>query len=333
MDPVTLNIVVPCFNEQAVLPEMARRLRERIVELGKEGLIGANSGVVFVDDGSRDETWSIIEQFAREGGGCSGIKLSRNVGHQNALLAGLLSTPGEVLISIDADLQDDLGAMRQMLLAHRDGADIVYGVRARRAADTTFKRLSAEGYYRLLRALGVNVVFNHADYRLMSRQAIEALREFGEVNLFLRGIVPLIGLVTRSVTYDRHPRQAGESKYPLPKMLGLAWEGITSFSVLPLRWITLTGVVLAFSSLLVGLWALYVRVFTDRYLPGWASVVVPMSFFSGIQLFSLGLLGEYLGKVYLETKRRPRFIIERTTSASTMESPGISGSEMGATIE
>jgi len=336
MDPVTLNVVVPCFNEQAVLPETARRLRERLVELAKEGLISADSGVVFVDDGSGDETWSIIERLARGNGGFNGIKLARNVGHQNALLAGLLSTPGEVLISIDADLQDDLGAIRQMLLAHREGADIVYGVRASRTVDTTFKRLSAEGYYRLLRALGVNVVFNHADYRLMSRRAIEALREFGEVNLFLRGIIPLLGLATRTVTYDRHPRLAGESKYPLRKMLALALEGITSFSVVPLRWITLTGVLLALSSLLVGLWALFVRVFTDRYLPGWASVVVPMSFFSGIQLFSLGLLGEYLGKVYLETKHRPRFIIERSTNAPAMAPAGINGEgalAAGGTVE
>jgi polyisoprenyl-phosphate glycosyltransferase len=306
----TLTIVVPCYNEEEVLPETATRLHELYNELIVNQLVSEDSKVVFVDDGSRDRTWSIIEEMARGSRCFAGIKLSRNLGHQNALLSGLLNAEGDAVVSVDADLQDDLNAIREMLVAYMNGADIVYGVRASRKHDTTFKRLTAEGYYKLLQLLGVNIVFNHADYRLMSRRAIEALREFGEVNLFLRGIVPQLGFTTRLVTYSRHPRFAGESKYPVQKMLVLALDGVTSFSVSPLRWITFAGLIVAVLSFVTGIWALLVRV-SGHYVPGWTSTVVPMYFLGGIELLSLGILGEYLGKVYMETKRRPRFIIEK----------------------
>jgi glycosyltransferase involved in cell wall biosynthesis len=306
-----VSIVVPCYNEEAVLPEAARRLTALLAELRSEGLVDHESLVLFVDDGSKDKTWQIIDQLSREKPECAGLKLARNVGHQNALVAGLFNAPGDVIASIDADLQDDPAALRQMLIAHRYGADIVNGVRANRESDTFFKRFTAESYYRLLNAMGVRVLFNHADYRLMSRRAVEALREFGEVNLFLRGVVPMLGFSVSTVAYARTARFAGESKYPLRKMLALAWEGITSFTVLPLRWITVIGFLLSLSSFAVALWAIFIRAFTTRYLPGWTSTVVPLSIFSGIQLFSLGIIGEYLGKVYMEAKRRPRFIVEQ----------------------
>jgi len=311
-NPPTLTIVVPCYNEEEVLTETARRLHELFDELKKGHLVSESSRVVFVDDGSRDRTWPIIRELAGSSCCFAGIKLSRNLGHQNALLSGLLYTEGDAVISMDADLQDDLNAIREMLLAYMDGADIVYGVRASRQHDTAFKRLTAEGYYKFLRLLGVNIVFNHADYRLMSRRAIEALREFGEVNLFLRGIVPQLGFTTRLVSYRRDARFAGKSKYPLQKMLMLALDGITSFSVSPLRWITIAGLVVSMLSFVTGVWALAVRAF-GNYAPGWASTVIPMYFLGGIELLSLGVVGEYLGKVYLETKRRPRFIIEEVT--------------------
>jgi glycosyltransferase involved in cell wall biosynthesis len=316
--PPRLAIVVPCYNEEQVLSETARRLRTLCDELVASQVVSEDSEVVLVDDGSRDRTWSIIEELVRGSRCFRGIKLSRNVGHQNALLSGLLNAEGDAVISMDADLQDDLNAIRDMLLAYRDGAEIVYGVRASRQQDTAFKRLTAEGYYRFLQLLGVNIVPDHADYRLMSRRAIEALREFGEVNLFLRGVVPQLGFATRLVTYDRHARFAGESKYPLKKMLVLAVDGVTSFSVSPLRWITVTGLIVSMLSFVIGVWALTVRLF-GSYAPGWASTVVPMYFLGGIELLSLGIVGEYLGKVYLETKRRPRFIIEKCAGGGQPE--------------
>jgi glycosyltransferase involved in cell wall biosynthesis len=305
-----VSIVVPCYNEQEVLPETARRLAKAMNDLTGEGLI-ANWSVVFVDDGSDDDTWAIITDLAQISRQFAGIKLTRNVGHQNALLSGLLNTPGDVIISIDADLQDDPAAIREMLVAHRRGADIVYGVRKNRQSDTAFKSLTAKGYYRLLQSMGVNIVFNHADYRLMSRRSIEALREFGEVNLFLRGIIPQLGFNSKVVTYDRHSRLAGKSKYPPHKMLALGLEGITSFSVKPLRLITIMGALLFVFSFLIGSWAIAVRLVGHTYVPGWTSILVATTFIGGMQLLSLGILGEYLGKIYLETKRRPRFIVDK----------------------
>lgn len=309
---VELTIVVPCYNEQEVLPETVKRLGAVLGDLRGRGKITDTSHVCLVDDGSRDQTWTLIEQFARELKLVRGIKLSRNRGHQSALLAGLMTATGSVVISIDADLQDDLAAIETMLDAHKDGADIVFGVRNLRDADTFLKRFTAEGYYRLLRLLGVDVVFNHADYRLMSRRAIDALRDYEEVNLFLRGIIPQLGFRTATVYYDRTERFAGESKYPLRKMLSLAWNGVTSFSAAPLRLITGLGVLISLGSFGVALWALFVRFATDMAVPGWTSTVVPIYFIGGIQLLAMGVIGEYLAKIYMETKRRPRFVIEKT---------------------
>lgn len=308
--PPVLTFVVPCFNEEAVLPETAAQLEELLDGLVEEGLVDGRSAVLFIDDGSRDHTWGIIEEHCRDSARFAGLKLSRNQGHQNALLSGLLTAEGDILISIDADLQDDLGAVRPMLLAHRKGADIVCGIRRNRDVDSHFKRLTATGYYRLMRWLGVDILFNHADFRLMSRRAVEALRSYGEVNLFLRGLVPHLGFETATVEYDRLSRFAGETKYPLRRMLSLAFEGITSFSTRPLRWITLSGLTISLLAFVLTVWAIAARLF-GVYVPGWASTTVPLYFLGGVQLMALGAIGEYLGKVYLETKRRPRFIVEK----------------------
>lgn len=308
---LTLAIVVPCYNEQEVLPETTRRLALLLEGLIGRRKIGAASCVYYVDDGSRDGTWRIIEELSRAHGFLRGIKLSRNRGHQNALVAGLLSADGDAIISVDADLQDDLGAIEAMLDAHAAGADIVYGVRKRRTTDTLFKRFTAEGYYRILAAMGVEIVFNHADYRLMSRRAIEALRGFDEVNLFLRGIIPQLGFPSSIVYYDRSERYAGESKYPLRKMLAFALQGVTSFSAFPLRMITFLGLAIAAFSFAITLWAVGIRFLGSSAVPGWASTVVPIYFLGGIQLFCIGIIGEYLAKIYMETKRRPRYVIDR----------------------
>jgi len=309
---VTLAIVVPCYDEEEVLPatlERLGRVRERLVE---DALVTAESTVYFVDDGSRDGTWKLIEAAARERPWVHGIKLSRNRGHQNALLAGLLYVDADAVVTIDSDLQDDPEAIREMMLRHLEGAEIVYGVRSRRETDTFFKRITAEGYYRLLAAFGIDVVFNHSDFRLMGRAAIDALAQFSEVNLFLRGIVPQLGFPSACAYYERGERVRGESKYPLRKMLSFAWTGITSFSAVPLRWITTLGFVVSALSFAVGCWAIAVRLLDPASVPGWASTVVPMAFLGGIQLLSLGVIGEYLAKTYAETKRRPRFIVEKT---------------------
>ncbi len=308
---MTLTIVIPCYNEAEVLPETVRRLRSVLQDLESKEKITSNSKLVFVDDGSKDQTWALIERFADECSVVQGIKLSRNYGHQNALLAGLLVAQGDALVSVDADLQDDLGVIEQMLDAYHDGCDVVYGVRENREADSAFKRFTAESYYCLLAFMGVDVVFNHADYRLLSRRAVEALREYGEVNLFLRGIIPLLGFRSRSISYRRAERFAGESKYPMRKMLSLAFQGITSFSTFPLRLITVLGLIIFVISSLMGVWAIGIRLFSDLAVPGWASTVVPAYFLGGIQLLSIGIIGEYLAKIYMETKRRPRFHIEK----------------------
>ncbi len=310
--PPRLSVVVPCYNEEEALPLTARRLAEKIEDFVACGRVARDSHVCFVDDGSLDATWSIIERLAREKI-FEGVKLSRNCGHQNALMAGLLTVPGDVVVSVDADLQDDLDAIDQMLDAHAKGADIVYGVRARRDADTALKRNTARAYYRLLHWLGVDVVYDHADFRLMSRRAVEALRAYPEANLFLRALVPRLGFRTAQVRYDRNERIAGVSKYPLRRMLALAIEGVTSFSVRPLRLITVTGFAISFVSFLLGAWALVAALFLRMAVPGWASTVIPIYFISGVQMLFLGVIGEYIGKIYLEAKRRPRFLLEEAT--------------------
>lgn len=313
-----LTIVVPCYNEEAVLQETGGRLTRLLDALVADNRIAPASQILFVDDGSRDATWQIVRQHAATAGSrIGGLRLSRNRGHQAALLAGMLSAPGDVLVSVDADLQDDLDAIPRMLKEFAEGSDIVYGVRSKRETDTPFKRVTAEAYYRMLRRLGVEIVFNHADYRLMSRRAVEALREFDEANLFLRGIIPQLGYPSAVVQYERAERFAGESKYPLVKMLGLAWQGITSFSAAPLRLITALGVTVSLISLALAMWALSIRLFTHESVPGWASIVVPLFLLSGVQLLSLGVIGEYLAKVYLEVKRRPKYFIQEWLSPSS----------------
>lgn len=313
--PPVVNFVLPCYNEEAVLRETASRLGVLLGELKADGLIAPASSAYYIDDGSRDGTWALIETLARERSDACGIKLSRNRGHQNALLCGLMSVGGDALISLDADLQDDLSIIPDMIRAFRDGNELVYAVRRRRDSDTFLKRFTAEGYYKVLAAMGVEVVFNHADYRLMGRRPLEALRSYGETHLFLRGMIPQLGFRSSVVAFDRAERFAGESKYPLSKMLSLAWRGVTSFSAAPLRAITGLGALVSLVSVALGLWALAIRLFTDVALPGWASTVIPMYLLGGIQLLSLGVIGEYLAKVYEASKQRPRFHVEAITGA------------------
>ena len=308
--PLTLSIVLPCFNEEEVLPATAQRLEALLEEMIDAGIVGPDSHALFVDDGSRDRTWAIIEDLHLRAPHMRGLKLSRNRGHQHALLAGLLTAAGDIIVSIDADLQDDLGVMKEMIAAHVAGADIVLGVRKSRACDRPFKRITAQAYYRFLRFMKVEAVYNHADYRLMSRRAIEALRSFEETNLFLRGLVMQLGFRTAIVHYDRAERRAGESKYPLGRMIALALEGVTAFSTMPLRYITILGFMISVVSFLLGLWAFSAAVFFHNTVPGWASTVIPIYLICGVQMICLGIMGEYIGKIYLETKRRPRFIIE-----------------------
>lgn len=306
-----LGIIVPCFNEEEVLRETNERLVALLDLMSDEGLISRRSAIFYVDDGSRDETWNIIEKFAAVHPGVSGIKLSRNCGHQNALICGLMTAPGDMLISIDADLQDDLGVIPDMVRRYDDGFDIVYGVRKRRDVDSLFKRFTAEIYYKLMAAMNADVVFNHADYRLLSRRALEALSEYREVNLFLRGLVPLLGYRSAIVEYDRGERFAGESKYPVRKIFAFAWQGVTSFTTTPLRMITALGFLVSFVSVGLAAWALAASLIMNKALPGWASIVVPMYFLGGIQLLSIGVIGEYIAKIYMESKSRPRFHIDK----------------------
>ncbi len=308
----SLTIVVPCFNEAEVLPETARRLELLLDELIGAGRVTPCSHACFVDDGSTDQTWAIIRRLRTASGRFSGLKLSRNRGHQAALMAGLLEAQGDVVVSVDADLQDDLDAIRAMLHAQRRGADIVYGVRATRAADTAAKRISAHLYYRLLQCLKVEVVFDHADFRLMTRRVIEALRQYDESNLFLRALIPQLGFGVEIVTYERAERFAGASKYPVGKMLALALEGVTSFSTRPLRIITALGCLMSLFALGLTIWALLVWLVFAATVPGWASTVIPIYLVCGVQLLSMGVIGEYVGKIYLETKRRPRYHIAET---------------------
>ena len=308
----TLYIVVPCYKEQEVLPETSRRLREKLIALEESGKISRDSRVMFVNDGSSDETWPIIRRLPeQEPEYFSGVNLSRNRGHQNALLAGLMTAMNraDMIISMDADLQDDINAVDAMVDAYHEGYEVVYGVRSKRETDTFFKRFTAEGFYKVMRALGVDIVFNHADYRLMSRRAVEGLSQFSEVNLFLRGIVPQIGYRWTTVTYERAERFAGESKYPLKKMLAFAADGITSFSVKPIRLVFSAGVIVFLVSLIMFIYAIIVKA-TGHSETGWASLMASIWMLGGVQLLGLGIVGEYIGKIYNETKRRPRYIIE-----------------------
>ena len=305
-----LYIVVPSDNEEAVLPETSRRLREKLETLAAMGKISPQSRVLFVNDGSKDRTWEIIRALHEECPLFSGVDLTRNRGHQNALLAGLMTAKDrcDMAISMDADLQDDVDAVDAMVDKFQEGCDIVYGVRSSRAKDTFFKRFTAEGFYRLMSLMGAETVFNHADYRLMSRRALEGLSQFREVNLFLRGIVPMVGYPSAVVEYERGERFAGESKYPLKKMLSFAMEGITSLSTKPIRYITLLGFLIFLVSIVM-LATFIVKWALGMTVAGWASVICSVWAIGGLILLSLGVIGEYIGKIYLETKQRPRFLI------------------------
>ena len=307
----TLYVVVPCYKEEAVLPETARRLKEKLTSLIAQEKIAENSRVLFVNDGSKDRTWEIISELHRNDKMFSGVNLSRNRGHQYALLAGLMTARqfADMVVSMDADLQDDINAMDAMIDAYHKGYDIVYGVRSSRKTDTFFKRFTAEGYYHLLQKMGVDIVFNHADYRLMSRRAMDGLSEFKEENVFLRGIVPQIGYPWTTVEYERAERFAGESKYPLKKMLAFAFDGITSFSLKPMRLILLLGAIIFALSLVMLIWAL-IGWLAGKTVSGWTSLMCSIWMIGGIQLLSLGVIGEYIGKIYAEAKHRPRYIIE-----------------------
>ena len=312
--PAVLAVVIPCYNEEEVLPETVKQLTVLMQEMERDGLTDAGSTIWFVDDGSKDKTWELIEEYVVSNPYIRGLKLARNRGHQNALLAGLENATGDVLISIDADLQDDIQVIKAMMAEYHKGIDVVYGVRSVRELDTPFKRMTAEGYYHLLKKMGVNIVFNHADFRLMSRRAIEALKAYEEVNLFLRGIIPTIGFPSSTVEYARAARFAGESKYPLKKMLALAADGITSFSAIPLRLIALLGFIIFLLSMGLSVWVFFVKLFTDHATPGWASSVLPMYLLGGIQLLSIGVLGEYVAKMYMETKKRPRYFLDKVVT-------------------
>ena len=305
-----LYLVVPCYNEEEVLPETSKRLKEKMEALIASEKISPDSRVVFVNDGSKDRTWELIRELHESDKLFRGICLSRNRGHQNALLAGLMTVKDEcdAAISMDADLQDDINAIDEMVDKYNEGYDVVYGVRSSRKKDTFFKRTTARTFYKIMRAMGVETVYDHADYRLMSRRALNGLAEFKEVNLFLRGMVPLVGYRSTTVTYERGVRFAGESKYPLKKMLAFAFEGITSLSVKPIRIITTLGVAIFGASLIMLIYSL-IRHFCGYTVNGWTSLAVSIWALGGIQLLAIGVIGEYIGKIYLESKHRPTFIV------------------------
>lgn len=308
----SLAIVVPCYNEEEVLPTTVIELGNVLNQLIENNKISAESYILFVNDGSKDKTWQLIDQYSDEYAYVQGLKLSRNVGHQNALLAGLHFVKTDITVSIDADLQDDIHAIAKMVDAHHQGYDVVYGVRESRASDSRFKRLTANGFYKLMSMLGVEQVENHADFRLLSARALEAFLSYGESNPYLRGIVPLVGFPSTSVYYSRNPRFAGESKYPLKKMLALAVQGITSFSVFPLRLIAIIGIlVFLFSIVMSGI--ILVDKLVGNTVQGWTSTILSQLFLGGLQLLALGVIGEYIGKIYIEVKKRPKFFVESTT--------------------
>lgn len=306
-----LYVVIPCYNEEEVLNETTKRLTEKMNSLIKKKVISKDSKVMYVNDGSKDSTWELIKKIHKQNDLFTGISLSRNRGHQNALVAGLLTARkyADVVISMDADLQDDINAMDKMLEKYDEGCDIVYGVRSARKTDTWFKRTTAESFYKFMDKMGVEIVYNHADYRLTSKRVLDEFSNFHEVNLFLRGIFPLIGFKTDKVYYERAERFAGESKYPLKKMLNFAWDGITSFSVKPLRLICTLGLIVIFISIIIMIYSL-IRYCSGNTVSGWTFITISIWFIGGLQMISIGVIGEYIGKVYKEVKQRPRFIIE-----------------------
>ncbi len=311
MNAAALYLVIPCYNEEEVLPETVRRLTLKLDAMREAGLISGSSRMLLVDDGSKDKTWELISQYHRENPYVEGVKLAHNRGHQHALLCGLMTAKEscDCAISLDADLQDDVDALDQFVQKYREGCDVVYGVRNKRDTDTWFKRTTAVGYYKVLKLLGVDIVFNHADYRLMSKRALEALSEYREVNLFLRGVVPLIGYRSDYVYYDRHERFAGESKYPLKKMIALALDGITSFSVKPLKLISNLGILISVLSVFGLLYAL-ISYFGGWAVSGWTAIVCSIWLLGGLQMLCLGVVGGYIGKIYSEVKARPRYRVE-----------------------
>ncbi|NBI10750.1 glycosyltransferase [Colidextribacter sp. OB.20] len=314
MKDTVLYIVVPCYNEEKVLPITAPMFRQKLDGLTAQGLISPNSRVLFVDDGSSDGTWALIQQLSREDPRCLGLRQSRNRGHQSSVLAGLMESRDRcaITISIDCDGQDDINAMDEMVRAYHAGSEVVYGVRGSRETDTFFKRFTAEGFYKLLSAMGAEVVFNHADYRLISARVLRELDRFQEVNLYLRGLVPLAGFPSSSVSYERHERLAGKSHYPLGKMLSLAADGVTSLSTKPLELITALGIFISLLSFAGVIWAVVMQL-TGHTVAGWASMVAILCFVGGIQLICLGVIGVYVGKIYMESKHRPRYIISERT--------------------
>lgn len=322
MNPI-LYIVIPCYNEEEVLPVTSGMFRDEIRNLIEKDKISSESRILFVDDGSKDSTWQIISSLALEDPVFTGIRQSRNRGHQSSVLAGLMEAKdrADIVISIDCDGQDDVTAMEDMVDAYADGCDIVYGIRSNRASDTFFKRSSAQLYYKLLNAMGAEVVYNHADYRLTSSRVLREFANFKEVNLYLRGMFPLVGFKSTSVYYERHERLAGSSHYSLAKMLGLAFDGITSLSIKPIRIIAAIGALMSFLSFIGIIWAVVDR-FMGNTVPGWASTVVIIFLTCGLQMLSLGVIGEYIGKIYMESKHRPRYIISEKTYDDANESPG-----------
>ena len=307
-----LAIVVPCYNEEEILNNSISILRDKIIDLIKRHDISEKSYLLLIDDGSSDNTWNIIQKHTEKSSRIKGIKLSKNQGHQYALLSGInyVEDKCNCLISLDADLQDDINTIDEMIEKFNNGYEIVYGVRSNRETDTFFKKFTAETYYKFMKLVGVNLVFNHADYRLMSNRAVQFFNSFSEVNLFIRGIIPLIGLKSTKVYYKRKKRFAGESKYPLRKMLSFALNGLTSFSIMPLRIISVIGFLVFILSSFMSIYIFYIYLFTDSAIPGWSSTVLPIYFIGGIQLLSIGILGEYVGKIYTETKKRARYFIE-----------------------
>ena len=316
----TVYFVIPCYNEEEVLPETVKRLSDKLSQLIADGIANEKSRMLFVDDGSKDKTWELIEQFSSENKYVGGVKLSRNRGHQNALLAGLMTARGkcDCVISLDADLQDDIGVIDEFVLKYQDGCEVVYGVRSSRDKDTAFKRGTAQGYYKFMAALGVDIVYNHADYRLLGSRALDALSEYKEVNLFLRGILPLIGFRSDYVYYERSERFAGESKYPLKKMIKFAVDGITSFSVKPLKIISNIGIIICLLSVIFFIYAI-VSFISGSSVAGWASIMCSVWFLGGIQMLGIGIVGTYVGKIYSESKHRPRFIIDKTIISGESE--------------
>lgn len=305
-----LYVVIPCYNEEEVLEETTKQLKNKMKEMIKEKLISSKSKVMYVNDGSKDKTWSIIKKIAEKEDLFTGITLSRNRGHQNALLGGLMTAKNyaDIVISMDADLQDDINAMNEMIIKYKEGNEIVYGVRSARKKDTFFKRFTAESFYKFMKFLGVDCVYNHADYRLTSKKVLDEFENFKEVNLFLRGMFPLVGYKSDVVYYERNERFAGESKYPLKKMLNFAWDGITSFSVKPLRFICTLGFLILLVSICIMIYSLIQKIIGNT-VDGWTFLSISIWFIGGLQMISIGIIGEYVGKMYSETKARPRFII------------------------